>query len=123
MGELTPCCGPHIVVGVIVRPSIRLDGIWVVLSHTGGGVAMPWCGLVCQQGADRGDALPYVRIVRRAAILLILGGVYTCVPRPGTHTICVFPPLVLSFAAKAVGGRVRGGPRLARGRGVEAGRV
>ena len=74
MGELTPCCGPHIVVGVIVRPSIRLDGIWVVLSHTGGDVAMPWCGLVCQQGADRGDALPYVRTVRRAAILLVLGG-------------------------------------------------
>ena len=71
----------------------------------GSDVAMPWCGLVCQQGADRGDALPYVRIVRRAAILLVLGGVYACVPRPGRHTICVFPPLVLSFAAKVVGGR------------------
>jgi len=76
---------------------------------------MPWCGLVCQQGADRGDALPYVRIVRRAAILLVLGGVYACVPRPGRHTICVFPPLVLSFAAKAVGGQ---GHHVARGREV-----
>jgi hypothetical protein len=37
------------------------------------------------------------------------------VPHPGRRTIYVFPPLVLSFAAKAVGGR---GHRVARGREV-----
>jgi hypothetical protein len=67
-------------------------------------VAVPWCGLLRQRGVDRGDTLPHVRMVKRAAVLLVLGKVYACVPHPGWRTTCVFPPLVLFLAAKAVGG-------------------
>jgi len=35
MGELDPGRDSHAIVVVIIRPSIRLDRIWAVLSHAG----------------------------------------------------------------------------------------
>jgi hypothetical protein len=35
MGELAPGCDSHVIVVGIVHLSIRLDGIWAVLSHAG----------------------------------------------------------------------------------------
>ena len=45
----------------------------------------------------------------------VLGGVYTCVSHLGSHTKCVFPPLILSLEAKARGSR---GHRVVHGREV-----